>query len=254
MLTTKEVEQLFQLNRVTIYRLIREENFPAVKVGGQWRFPEEQVKSWLSNHVKDVPPVAARPTETPETAKLFNTTEITALLEAFAHSVNLSVFVVDPVGNVLADCPVCRHPFCQLMQSYAKCDQPCDTNFRRVQTEGGRTPRLLGCASGMKYLQSPVLCDDEEMAYVLMGPILMMDSDEVCSDEIVASFAQHTGIDAESAQQCLQSVQQFSTEQVHILVDLLSQVIGTMVHVVRNRLRMAERVNEMAQLVAGHSV
>lgn len=47
LLTTREVEQMIQINRVTIYRLIRESGFPAVRVGSQWRFPREAVENWL---------------------------------------------------------------------------------------------------------------------------------------------------------------------------------------------------------------
>ena len=68
LLTTREVELLIRLNRVTIYRLIREGSFPAIKVGGQWRFPRGAVEAWLESQSSANLPAAPR--EQPKAAEL----------------------------------------------------------------------------------------------------------------------------------------------------------------------------------------
>lgn len=47
LLTTRDIEQRLQISRVTIYRLIRDEGLPAIRVGSQWRFPADAVEAWL---------------------------------------------------------------------------------------------------------------------------------------------------------------------------------------------------------------
>jgi len=47
LLTTKQVQELFQVDRSTIYRMAEDGRLPAVKVGRQWRFPSEHVESLL---------------------------------------------------------------------------------------------------------------------------------------------------------------------------------------------------------------
>ena len=37
LLTTRELEELLQLDRVTIYRMVKDGELPALRVGGQWR-------------------------------------------------------------------------------------------------------------------------------------------------------------------------------------------------------------------------
>ena len=47
LLTTKQVQEIFKVDRSTIYRMAEDGRLPAVKVGRQWRFPSERVESLL---------------------------------------------------------------------------------------------------------------------------------------------------------------------------------------------------------------
>ena len=47
LLTLKEVASLLRLSPQTVYKLLREGSLPAVKIGNQWRFDPEQVRSWI---------------------------------------------------------------------------------------------------------------------------------------------------------------------------------------------------------------
>jgi excisionase family DNA binding protein len=58
MLTAKEMQDLLQVDRSTIYRMAEAGRLPAIKVGKQWRFPGDQVASWLKGQ-------AAAPTSLP---------------------------------------------------------------------------------------------------------------------------------------------------------------------------------------------
>ena len=47
LLTTPEVQRLIRVDRSTIYRMAEDGRLPAVKVGRQWRFPEDRLRDWL---------------------------------------------------------------------------------------------------------------------------------------------------------------------------------------------------------------
>ena len=46
-LTTRQLQEILQVDRTTIYRMADSGRVPAVKVGNQWRFPRDEVDSWL---------------------------------------------------------------------------------------------------------------------------------------------------------------------------------------------------------------
>jgi excisionase family DNA binding protein len=47
LLTTRDVQRLIRVDRSTIYRMAEDGRLPAVKVGRQWRFPEDRLREWL---------------------------------------------------------------------------------------------------------------------------------------------------------------------------------------------------------------
>ena len=51
MLTAKEVQDLLQVDRSTIYRMAEAGRLPAIKVGKQWRFPADQINNWFQNQM-----------------------------------------------------------------------------------------------------------------------------------------------------------------------------------------------------------
>ena len=48
LLTVKEVANYLVVTERTVYRLIKDPDFPAFKVGGQWRFKIELIDEWMS--------------------------------------------------------------------------------------------------------------------------------------------------------------------------------------------------------------
>jgi excisionase family DNA binding protein len=49
LLTLKEVAQLLRLSPQTLYKMLRDGSISAVKIGSQWRFDQEQIRSWLQS-------------------------------------------------------------------------------------------------------------------------------------------------------------------------------------------------------------
>ncbi len=55
MLTIREVAHYLSVNERTIYRLIKANKIPGVKIGGQWRFSEQSLQSWIAQKMEYQP-------------------------------------------------------------------------------------------------------------------------------------------------------------------------------------------------------
>ncbi len=51
MLTAKDVQELLQVDRSTVYRMAETGKLPSIKVGKQWRFPAVQIQDWMSTQM-----------------------------------------------------------------------------------------------------------------------------------------------------------------------------------------------------------
>ncbi len=49
LMTTNQVQELLQIDRTTIYRMVENGRLPAIRVGKQWRFPRPEIERWLQS-------------------------------------------------------------------------------------------------------------------------------------------------------------------------------------------------------------
>ena len=51
-LTVKEVAEYLKVNERTVYRIATAGKLPAFKVGGSWRFKQEEIEQWIKEQYK----------------------------------------------------------------------------------------------------------------------------------------------------------------------------------------------------------
>ena len=51
-MTPKEAAKYLGFHLVTIYRLLKKQEIPATKIGGQWRFKKDILDQWLMDRMK----------------------------------------------------------------------------------------------------------------------------------------------------------------------------------------------------------
>lgn len=49
----KEVEELFKVSRITIYKYIKHNELEGIKIGREWRFTEEAIADFLKRGTSD---------------------------------------------------------------------------------------------------------------------------------------------------------------------------------------------------------
>ena len=53
LLSVEDLARTLQVTTGTVYRLVREDGLPGVRVGGQWRFRREELERWLDGRHRD---------------------------------------------------------------------------------------------------------------------------------------------------------------------------------------------------------
>lgn len=52
-MTPKEAAKYLGFHLVTIYRLLKKQEIPATKIGGQWRFKKDVLDAWLLDRMNN---------------------------------------------------------------------------------------------------------------------------------------------------------------------------------------------------------
>lgn len=244
-LTTREVEQLVRLNRVTIYRLIRDGELPAVKIGGQWRFPRTAIESWLGGQASvHVPEPPAEPL--PSQADLLSTLDLEHMVTAFKEATGLAICIADADGQPTMTCSVC-HPFCRTVRSTTQGEQACAASWSRLtQVEGA----LLTCHAGLGYLVTPVEVAGQRLAFAVVGPFV---SDETHMEQVrrmLPETAQRSDLAPEELLEHLHTIRRLPQAEAGALARLLGTVVGAMMQIVCEWNAADQRLKQIAQLVS----
>lgn len=109
MLTAKEMQELLQVDRSTIYRMAESGRLPAIKVGKQWRFPAAQVEGWFqlqipaspASRLSEVEPKRDEPGE--ELAALLPLECVQLVQDTFADLLGVMLVVTDIEGYPITE-------------------------------------------------------------------------------------------------------------------------------------------------------
>jgi len=163
LLTTSEVQQILNVDRTTIYRMVESGRLPAIRVGKQWRFSRPEIERWLRGQAvigAGFSPVRGEAAQSPAAVPSPSLSELLPLQscqmiqDAFADALGVMIVVTDMNGQ-----PVTRvSNACGLYEiamtsgdSVARCIQNWQRLAGTVTLEPKFTPSDLGllCARGL---------------------------------------------------------------------------------------------------------
>ena len=106
MLNAKDMQDLLQVDRSTIYRMAEAKQLPAVKIGRQWRFPAAQVQRWLgkqsakANGVPQAQVVQSHNNGTDKSfAAILPTACVQLIQDSFAEAIGAMIVVTNMQGE-----------------------------------------------------------------------------------------------------------------------------------------------------------
>lgn len=169
LLTADQVRELLDLDRSTVYRMASDGRLPAVKIGRQWRFPRDRVRSLLVTDAPGGVPspramISGAPTPLPSGSVL------SALADPVAEALGVMMLVTDMLGQPVTDV---SNP-CPWFE--ARLDDPevaaaCAVEWRSWADDPDLAPRFRLGAFGFLCARAFLRRDRELVGMVLAGGI-----------------------------------------------------------------------------------
>jgi excisionase family DNA binding protein len=184
LLTARQVQDLFDVDASTIYRMASDGRLPAVRIGRQWRFPADEIHARLrprgsAPDTHDAPMSTSRSSGTdPQVAIVERSANLaTATLEALAPALRVTMLVTDhsghPITPVVNPAPAIA----------ARLDDPafldvCTAEFRAFAADAYLAPRFQRSTFGFLCAHSLVRHGRSLVAMLLAGGIAPEESHE----------------------------------------------------------------------------
>ncbi len=254
LLTTREIEKLLQLDRVTIYRMVKDGELPARRVGGQWRFSAQAIDAWLATKPLEQPPKPAPREPTPDLdnlqlSDLIDLSTLQTIQNQFAHLVGVAAFITDLEGQPFAPCSRCSR-FCQLVHSRPEGMAACQASWRAIAQLNQKGAAIHVCHAGIQYASAPVSVGGQRLGMVTAGQFLTEapDPDEFRTRALATG--ERIGVSGEGLADAIASINIVSPATALQITALLQTIANAISSIGYQGYQARQTLAQIAQLTA----
>ena len=250
LLTTRQLQNLLQLDRVTIYRMLNDGRLPGFKVVGQWRFHRRDIAKLLQEQRADLEVAEApQPEALTPSAQVLPLGCIQIIQDVLAEALDIAAITTDLQGQPLTRISnPCR--FCQLIQSSAEGQRRCQASWQALAASSERSPALHRCHAGLLYARGRIEVGDEFIAMTFGGQFLTgpVEADGDGPLPRLAALARACGLSEDELRAALPAVHRMEGERTERVVHLLQKVAQTFSKIGQERLSLLNRLQRIAEM------
>lgn len=239
LLTAREVQDLLKVDRITVYRMLKDGRLSGVKVGQQWRFERAGVDALLSGACPD----DQRPTVRP--ADVLPLHCIQPIQDVFAEVAGVGAVTVDPDGAPLtAPSGGCR--FCALVQSRPSGFAACRESWRRI---AAAAPGTFGtCHAGLNYTHGAISVEGAPVAMIIAGQFYAQPPDPARAAADQARLAAEHDLDPTALAEAAAAISTLDARTHGHLAGWLRRVAGTFETIAHERATLLGRLRRIAEM------
>ena len=242
LLTTKQVQELFQVDRITIYRMVKDGRLNGFKVGKQWRFPRSQVQEIISGPPEPAP--ERNVSYTP--AEVLPVHCINVIQDVFADMTDVGSLTTDIEGEPLTKISnSCE--FCNLVLASPSGRAACQASWRKLaQTpEGG--PEFFRCHAGLQYARGRIELEGALTAIQVAGQFLIDPPDDTWEDRVAGLATAHQ-IDPGKLAAAGEEIRVKDAATQEQIGNWLEKVADTFEIIAHERADLIDRLNSIAAI------
>lgn len=251
-LTAKQLQELLQVDRITIYRMLKDGRLKGFKVGNQWRFSRQEIeRRLLGQHAGLHGREALSPAETrasvPSPAEL-PLSCMKLVQDILAEAMGVAALTVSPAGQPLT--PISHaNPLCALILSSAEGRRLCERSWELLARQA--SPDCAGeCHLGLRYLGHAVETQGKQAGVVLVGQFV---EDEEHLEHIarrLPGLAQASGLNETQLRERMEALPLLPETEVRGLARLVRKVALTFMEFCDQRAQLVGRLQRIADLAS----
>ena len=252
LLTTKQLQELLQVDRVTIYRMLKDGRLEGFKVGGHWRFSRQGIEQWLHGKQATLDRAVPSP-DTPlpsSESQLLSSSCLQAIQGIFAEALEVGAVITSTEGLPLTDVShSCR--FCQMVLATEAGRWRCMASWERARKSAfvGSASRPATCHAGLNYVAARIEVQGQVVAAIHAGQFLAVAAEPPRDERVpLDDLAAATGLQAGDLTIALAAVPRLDEARRQHIFRLLQRVAGTLAEMAEERLSLIERLQRIAEI------
>ena len=244
LLTTRQVQELLQVDRTTVYRMRKDGRLTGVKVGQQWRFPRQEVQQLLGLPTE----LATRiPLETTPSREILPLNCVQAVQDVCAEIADIGAVTTDFEGNPLTRISNCGQ-FCQLILNSESGRAACHKSWRQLVQGNDAQLRFVTCHAGLQYAHAAIDLNGKSSAMLIAGQFYTQPQAQAERDSEIRTLAQKHSIDADALVEASHKLVVLDNRKTQEITRWLKKVALAFVQIGRERADLMGRLKQIADM------
>ncbi len=244
LLTTHQLEEILQVDRITIYRMLGDGRLRGFKVGGQWRFSRSDVDSWIRGQCFDLQSLAVDGS-VQQASRIFPMSCIQAVQSIFADAMDIATVTTDTEGCMLTEV---SHgcDFCQTVLSSKEGQRRCSVFWKSLDRGEADT-----CHAGLLGVGSRITTKGNWVATVVSCQLDLQRGEgrsDVGWRENLSKLASELNLPEKSLHASAATVRSVRPDELPRVLRLVKQVADTFSKIGEERRALLDRLERIAEI------
>jgi excisionase family DNA binding protein len=257
LLTTGQVQELLQVDRTTIYRMIEDGRLPAIRVGKQWRFRKDELQHWLQAQGTPQTIEAGRsaavaaaeaPVPAAPLAQILPLGCAQLIQDAFAEMLGCMLLITDMQGQPLTQPSNPSGLFVAATERTSGGWAACVRSWGQLASDLSLEPKFATSALGLLCARGVIRRGAELQGLVVAGCIAPEDWPP--SSEQIAAAAQELGADPAALRANCGAVYRLDSAERARVLRFLQRIADVFAHMAEDRSLIYDRLQTIAKLTS----
>jgi excisionase family DNA binding protein len=240
-LTAKQVEELLNVDRTTIYRMLKDGRLVGVKIGKHWRFSMLEVEDLLSGAVNE------SIKEQKNTIDALPVHCMQPVQDVFAEIARVGAVTTDkegrPITKISNSCD-----FCKLILGSEEGRQACFNSWKQLVNQKESAPEFTTCHAGLKYARARIEVGGELIAILVTGQFYLNTPEAKEAEQRLLELAKKYNIDVEVLTQAAQNITVLDSRNVDQISGWLQKVAKTFEQISSERADLMNRLKQISRM------
>lgn len=240
LLTAKQVQDLLNVDRTTIYRMLKDGRLIGVKVGQHWRFSERDVNDLLNGTPRsDI--------ESPVSVDVLPLHCMQPVQDVFAEIAEVGAVTTDkdgkPLTTISNSCD-----FCKLILGSENGRQACMHSWAQLTKQSDASPEFIPCHAGLQYARSHIEVNGELIALLISGQFYAETPEPEEEALRIQSLSKKYNIEESLLKQAAEKISVLDQRKVSQIRIWLDKVAHTFEQISKERSNLMGRLRQIAEM------
>lgn len=241
LLTTKQLQDLLKIDRITVYRMLNDGRIKGVKIGNQWRFPQGEIDHLLGEERNDSTSTVV------ESIPDFPSSCVKEIQDIYAGIIGVGAITVTLRGKPLTDATF-SNPFCKLILSTEAGQKACQKSWQKIAMQSTEGTNFQICHAGLYYKSSPIYAKNTQIACLIGGQFRLAIPNQEKEKEHIGQLAMNYHLPVDQLQEATKTVPVLKHLQREQIQDWTPKVAYTIQSILCERAELTSRLQRIAEL------